>query len=53
MKVRDPYHEGSSAYHAGIKRSANPYHMAESAHDTWDEGWEDAEQADRDGSDPE
>ncbi len=34
-----PYQEGRNAFKAGKKRNANPYHMAHSAHDAWDEGW--------------
>lgn len=37
------YEQGKAAYTAGKRRRDNPFHMATSAHDLWDEGWQDAD----------
>lgn len=42
----NPYSEGVAAYRKGTKRRDNPYHMATSAHELWDEGWAETEETD-------
>lgn len=36
-----PYEEGQKARKEGVRRRDNPHHMATSAHDAWDDGWQD------------
>lgn len=43
MAHNNPYQEGRDAYDKGTRRRDNPYHMAASGHELWDEGWVDRE----------
>lgn len=43
-----PYEAGKEAHAAGKRRRDNPHHMSSAAHDLWDEGWQDADDANED-----